>query len=161
MLEPPKLPRKNTLADESGKARFQFQCHKAARGLARNHGPRNRLALLQVRVQAQLKTLKPPLTPTATRVPTRQRPNPETNSHAIYNDHPNPRSRGEKIPQLEPAASAMAEYDERYEGNGDHAAASTGGSPSAGAKPPGFSDYVDGRPAQPQVGSSARVSPVH
>lgn len=58
----------------------------------------------------------------------------------------------------------MAEYDERYEGNGGHADAAAaadcgdapvGGSPPAGAKPSGFSDHADGRSAQPQVISFA------
>ncbi|TKW02061.2 hypothetical protein SEVIR_8G214600v4 [Setaria viridis] len=61
----------------------------------------------------------------------------------------------------------MAEYDERYEGNGgpvsgadaagayaqaEYGAAppAAGGSPPAGAKPTGFSDHADGRNSQPQ-----------
>jgi splicing factor U2AF 65 kDa subunit len=61
----------------------------------------------------------------------------------------------------------MAEYDERYEGNGDHAAAAAaaadygaapaGGSPPAGAKPSGFSDHADGRSAPPQVSLSPLI----
>jgi splicing factor U2AF 65 kDa subunit len=55
----------------------------------------------------------------------------------------------------------MVEYDERYEGNGGHAAAAadygaapSAGSPPAGAKPSGFSDHADGCSAPPQVSSS-------
>ena len=70
----------------------------------------------------------------------------------------------------------MAEYDERYEGNGGPApgdagahaqaehgaapapAAAGGGSPPAAAKPTGFSDHADGCASQPQV--RARVAPI-
>ncbi|XP_066337666.1 splicing factor U2af large subunit A-like isoform X2 [Miscanthus floridulus] len=62
----------------------------------------------------------------------------------------------------------MAEYDERYQGNGDTATAAAeggyaqaeyaapaaapaaGGSPPADSKPAGFSDHADGRSSQPQ-----------
>jgi splicing factor U2AF subunit len=63
----------------------------------------------------------------------------------------------------------MAEYDERYQGNGDTATATAEGggyaqaeyaaaaaAPAAGGSPPaGFSDHADGRSSQPQVRSRA------
>jgi splicing factor U2AF subunit len=71
----------------------------------------------------------------------------------------------------------MAEFDERYEGNGGPAAAAdaagayaqpeyatapspaAGGSPPAGANnPTGFSDHADGRSSQTQV--RARAAPI-
>jgi splicing factor U2AF 65 kDa subunit len=56
----------------------------------------------------------------------------------------------------------MAEYGERYQGNGDQAtaeggyaqteyAAGAGGSPPSDSNPSVFSDHADGRSSQPQV----------
>ena len=70
-----------------------------------------------------------------------------------------------------------AEYDERYQGNGDtdtaeggHAQAeyaapaaavapAAGGSPPADSKPAGFADHADGRSSQPQVRARAPQRP--
>jgi hypothetical protein len=66
-----------------------------------------------------------------------QPPNPRTNS-------PNrpPPPHGLAAAAAAAAPRRMAEYEERYEGNGDPSAAITGG--SSPTKPPGFSDEPDG-----------------